>query len=95
MTLRKSPEGLIRPYTREGVTPSLKKTAKDSAMIQEVSKLLNMTLKGEPTTVQEAEDVISDVELLALQMKAAAKSSIKNLEKTLKTIKNYEKEASK
>ena len=64
-------------------------------MIQEVSKLLNMTLKGEPTTVQEAEDVISDVELLALQMKAAAKSSIKNLEKTLKTIKNYEKEASK
>ena len=77
------------------MTPSLKKTAKDSAMIQEVSKLLNMTLKGEPTTVQEAEDVISDVELLALQMKAAAKSSIKNLEKTLKTIKNYEKEASK
>lgn len=89
MTLRKSPRGLISPYTREGVTTSLKKTAKHSAIMRKAAKLLEVTARSEPLTEEEAEDVIGDIELLAMEIRAAARSSIKELEQALKTTRKY------
>ena len=94
MALKKSPRGLIKPYTRVGITSSLKRTAKNSALMKSAVKMLDQATKVKATTEQQAEDVVGDIELLAMQMRAAAKSSIKELEKVLRTVGKYLAEAS-
>ena len=96
MALKKSPRGLIRPYTREGVTPSLKKTAKDMASIQSANKSLRQLSRLDPRklTEEEAEDAMVDVELAAMQVSAAAKLAAKKLKGTLKKVEKYLAEAS-
>ena len=92
MTLKKSPRGHIKPYTREGVTSNLKKTAKDTAMMKISLKSLKpllQTLKSSPADSEEAEDAMVELELLAIQMNAAAKSSIKELTKALHKTEKY------
>ena len=94
MALKKSPRGLIRPYTREGVTSSLKKTAKDSALMRSGTKLLEKQVRVKPVNVEAAEDVLVDVELLAIQVASAAKSAQKELRKVTKKVEKYLAETS-
>lgn len=48
--------------------------------------------KREPSSVEDAEDIMLDIELAALQIEASAKSEIKLLEKALKKVEKYLKE---
>jgi len=89
MPLRKSPRGLIRPYTREGVTSTLKKTAKDSALMRSAVELLEKQLKVHPVGPEAREDVAVDVELLARQLAAAAKAARKGVEKAIDQAGDY------
>ena len=57
-------------------------------------KLMHNLLRQEATTEEEAEEIMSDIELLAMEIKAAAKKSIKTLTKTRKDVNKYLAEAS-
>lgn len=92
MPLKKSPRGLIRPYTREGVTRALKKTAKNSALMRSAVELLEKQQEVHPVGDEAHEDVVVDVELLARQVAAAARDSIKDLEKAAGKVEKYLKE---
>ena len=81
MALKKSPRGLIKPYTRVGVTSGLKKTAKEAARMRSAVELLKKQQTAVPVGDEAAEDIVVDVELLAMQLAASAKSSIKDLKK--------------
>ena len=89
MALKKSPRGLIKPYTRVGVTSSLKKTAKNSALMKAATELLKKQSTAHPVNDEAAEDVIVDVELLGMQVAAAAKAAVKELKKARTKAKVY------
>ena len=89
MPLTKSPRGLIRPYTREGVTSTLKKTAKNAALMTSAAQLLEKQLQVHPVGEEAAEDVVVDVELLSRQVAAAARSAIKDVKKAMDKAGDY------
>lgn len=92
MPLRKSPRGLISPYTREGVTGSLKKTAKESFLMKQAAKELDSlasSLQSTEPSLEQAEDAMVETELLAMQLAASSKASVKILRKALAKVKKY------
>ena len=99
MALKKSPRGLIKPYTREGVTSLLKKTAKDTSLLKSATKSLEQISKGlrsnhQNLSDEEAEDAMVDVQLLAMQVRASAKVAVKELEQALAKAGKYLAETS-
>lgn len=91
MPLKKSPRGQIRPYTREGVTSLLKKTAKESFLIGQLTKEMGELLDGLPEdpTEEEAEDAMVETELIAMQLGKLSGASAKVLRKALKKVEKY------
>ena len=89
MALKKSPRGQIKPYTREGVTSAMKKTAKDTAVMQEAVKLLDRQQGVLPVDEEAATDVVGDVSDFATRVREAAVSSMSELKAARKKVTTY------
>lgn len=95
MPLKKSPRGLISPYTREGVTGMMKKTAKESFLMKQAAKEmaeLSKSLQSSDVPPEELEDAMVETELLAMQLMASSRVSSKILRKALEKVKKYRRE---
>jgi hypothetical protein len=70
----------------------MRKTAKDTAMMKSATKLLGAQMKDLRTNSPDseiAEDAMIETELLAMQIQASARASIKKLKKALTKVEKY------
>ena len=95
MPLKELPSGLLKPYTREGVTSRLKKTAMNTALIKKAIRALKILKDrlAQAQTEEEAEELIGDIELLALEIQGWTQANRKEIAEALLKAERYYKAA--
>lgn len=97
MPLTVSPDGFLKPYTREGTVTLLKKTTGAMLTIEKAAQELeasNHRLKVSQDPEQELDELV-DMQLAAQQISASSKVIQKQLKAVLKVATDYQTEASK